>query len=103
MSNLNRMRKTLSLDLEDEDGNFLIEPVDENALDAEENLQKKEIFGQLKSAFETLSVREKLVVQFRYEETMTLSEIAKMLGWEERETTNLHKSAIYKLRKIFAV
>jgi DNA-directed RNA polymerase specialized sigma subunit len=42
-------------------------------------------------------------VQFRYEETMSLGEIAKMLGWEERETTNLHKSAIYKLRKFFAV
>ncbi len=103
MSNLNRMRKTLSLDLENEDSNFFIEPIDENALDAEENLLKKESFGQLKLAFETLSAREKLVVQFRYEETMTLGEIAEMLGWEERETTNLHKSAIYKLRKFFAV
>lgn len=103
MSNLSRMRKTLSLDGEDEDGNFFIEPIDQNAASAEENLQKKEVFAQLKSALETLSVREKLVVQFRYEETMTLSEIAKMLGWEERETTNLHKSAIYKLRKFFAV
>lgn len=103
MSNLSRMRKTLSLDYEDENGNYFIEPIDENALNAEETLQRKEIFAHLNSAFETLSAREKLVVQFRYEETMTLSEIAKMLGWEERETTNLHKSAIYKLRKSFAV
>jgi RNA polymerase sigma factor (sigma-70 family) len=103
MSNLNRMRKTLSFDGEGEDGNFFIEPIDENSLNAEEHLQKKEVFAELKSAFETLSAREKLVVQFRYEETMSLGEIAKMLGWEERETTNLHKSAIYKLRKFFAV
>lgn len=100
MSNLNRMRKTLSLDYEDEDGNFFIEPIDENAPNAEENLQKKEVFAQLKSARETLSAREKLVVQFRYEEAMTVHEIAEMLGWEERETVNLHKSAIYKLRKV---
>lgn len=103
MSNLNRMRKTLSLDFEDEDGNFVIEPIDESAENAEENLQKKEIVGQLNAALETLSTREKLVVQFRYEQTMTLSEIAKMLGWEMREAVNLHKSAIYKLRKFFAV
>jgi hypothetical protein len=34
---------------------------------------------------------------------MTIHEIAKMLGWEEREAVNLHKSAIYKLRKFFAI
>lgn len=103
MSNLNRMRKTLSLDYEDDETGLSLDVIDENAPNAEANLQQKETFGQLKSAFETLSTREKLVVQFRYEETMTLSEIAKMLGWEEREAVNLHKSAIYKLRKNFAV
>lgn len=103
MSNLSRMKKTLSLDYEDEETGSSIEPVDESAENAEENLRKKEIFGQLNAALETLSTREKLVVQFRYEEAMTLSEIAKMLGWEMRETVNLHKSAIYKLRKSFAV
>lgn len=100
MSNLSRLKKTLSLDYENEEGNFVIEAIDENAPNAEESLQKKEIFGQLNAALETLSTREKLVVQFRYEEAMTLSEIAKMLGWEERKAVNLHKSAIYKLRKV---
>lgn len=100
MSNLNRTRKTLSLDYEDEESGFVIEPIDETAENAEENLQKKESLTQLNQAIETLSTREKLVVQFRYEEAMTLSEIAKLLGWEEREAANLHKSAIYKLRKV---
>jgi RNA polymerase sigma factor (sigma-70 family) len=103
MSNLSRMRKTLSLDYEPEETGLKIEPVDENAPNAEENLQKKESLKRLNAAMETLSTREKLVVRFRYEETMTLSEIAAMLGWEEREAVNLHKSAIYKLRKFFAV
>lgn len=103
MSNLNRMRKTLSLDYEDEENGFVIDIIDENASNAEENLQKKEIFTQLKAALETLSAGEKLVIQFRYEETMALSEIAKILNWEERKAVNLHKSAIYKLRKSFAV
>ncbi len=99
MSNLSRMKKTISLDHEDEETGLSIEPVDESAENAEEKLHKKEISGQLNSALETLSTREKLVVRFRYEEAMTVHEIAKMLGWEEREATNLHKSAIYKLRK----
>jgi RNA polymerase sigma factor (sigma-70 family) len=103
MSNLNRMRKTLSLDYEDEETGLKLDIIDENAPNAETILQKKEIFQKLKSAFETLSTREKLVVQFRYENTMTIHEIAKMLGWEEREAVNLHKSAIYKLRKFFAI
>lgn len=100
MSNLSRMKKTLSLDYEDEETGLSLDAIDETSGNAEENLYKKEIFNQLKSALETLSAREKLVVQFRYEETMTLSEIAKMLHWEEREAVNLHKSAIYKLRKV---
>jgi RNA polymerase sigma factor (sigma-70 family) len=103
MSNLNRMRKTLSLDYEDEETGLKLDIIDENAPNAETILQKKEIFQKLKSAFETLSTREKLVVQFRYENTMTIHEIAEMLGWEERDAVNLHKSAIYKLRKFFAV
>jgi RNA polymerase sigma factor (sigma-70 family) len=103
MSNLNRMRKTLSLDYEDEETGLKLDIIDENAPNAETILQKKEIFQKLKSAFETLSTREKLVVQFRYENTMTIHEIAEMLGWEEREAVNLHKSAIYKLRKFFAI
>ena len=95
-------KKTTSSILHTKDGILLEEPppIDKNAPNAEESLQKKEFLGQLNAALETLSTREKLVVQFRYEEAMTLGEIAKMLGWEEHEAVNLHKSAIYKLRKV---
>lgn len=100
MSRLSRIKKTLSLDFEDKESGFRIEPVDELVVSPEEQIQEKEVFGQLAAALETLSTREKLVVQFRYEEAMTPGEIAQMLGWEEREAVNLHKSALYKLRKI---
>lgn len=100
LSNLNRMRKTLSLDHKDEETGFSVEPVDLNAENAEENLKKKEAIEELNKALENLSTREKLVLQFRYEEAMTPGEIAEMLGWEEREAVNLHKSALYKLRKV---
>ena len=56
--------------------------------------------GSLGKALESLATTEMLVVQFRYEEGMTLGEIAEMLGWEEREAVNLHKSALYKLKKL---
>ena len=101
LSNLSRMRKTLSLDHEDEETGLSIEPIDRTAENAEESLQKKETAAILNKAMEGLTVREKLVVQFRYEEGMTLSDIAKMLDWEERDAVNLHKSALYKLRKLF--
>ncbi len=99
-SNLSRNSRTLSISHEDEETGLSIEPVDDNAENPELNLQKLEDFAQVNVALESLSTREKLVVQFRYEELMTLSEIAKLLAWELREVTNLHKSAIYKLRKL---
>lgn len=100
-SNLSRNRKILSLDWEQEETGIIFDPIDENAANPEIDLQRREISSQVKDALETLSVREKLVIQFRYEESLSLPEIAKLLRWEQREVTNLHKSAIYKLRKVF--
>ncbi len=100
ISGLSKAQQNFSLDYEDEEMGLKIEPVDIKNDNPEITLQKKQASGQINEALEHLSVREKLVVQFRYEEAMTLSEIAQMLGWEKREAVNLHKSAIYKLRKI---
>lgn len=100
VSGLSRNRRTLSLDYENEETGLKIEPVDIDSKTAEDDLQASEDKKKLNEAFKNLSTREKLVVQFRYEESLTLGEIAKMLGWEKREAVNLHKSAIYKLRKV---
>jgi DNA-directed RNA polymerase specialized sigma subunit len=100
ISGLSRTRKTLSLDKENEQTGLKIEPVDEKSVSPEKNVQKKQTSRAIKEALENLSTREQLVIRFRYEESLTLGEIAEMLRWEKREAVNLHKSAIYKLRKI---
>ncbi|MEZ5346457.1 MAG: sigma-70 family RNA polymerase sigma factor [Pyrinomonadaceae bacterium] len=100
ISGLSRDRKSLSLDYEDEETGLKIEPCEKNGKSPEEKLSANEEKKELNKAFNTLSTREKLVLQFRYEEGLTLGETAKNFGWEKREAVNLHKSAIYKLRKL---
>jgi RNA polymerase sigma factor (sigma-70 family) len=88
----------MSLDHNDDETGLTIDPADD-ADGPEELLEKSDSAERLNRAMETLSTREALVIRFRYEELMTLADIAKMLGWDEREAVNLHKSAIYRLRK----
>lgn len=97
-SGLNRTQRTLSLDYEDDETLFVMEPM-ASGDNPEQVLEKKETGEVLTRALENLSAREKLVIQFRYDEAMTLGEIARVLRLDEREAVNLHKSALYKLRK----
>lgn len=99
LSQLNRARQTLSLDETDEETGFQIEPVDE-CDNPEERLMRREENARFEKALESLSVKEKLVLEFRYEETLSVKEIAEMLKMEEREVKNLLKSSFYKLRKV---
>lgn len=102
LSNLSRMRRTLSLDFHDDEGNLFVDVVDPSAVDALADLEKKERNSELRSAIEALSPRERLMIAFRYEEGLTFREISAFLSIDEREATNLHKSVIYKLRKKIA-
>lgn len=99
LSQLNRARHALSLDAEDEETGLSIDPVDlrENP---EEILIHQEEFTNFEKVFDVLTVKEKLAIEFRYEEAMSINEIAELLKLEEREVKNLLKSAFYKLRKI---
>lgn len=99
LSQLNRARQTLSLDDEDEETGLKIEPIDEHD-NPEDILIRKEENERFEKSLESLSVKEKLVLEFRYEETMSVKEIAEMLKLEEREVKNLLKSLFYKLRKV---
>jgi DNA-directed RNA polymerase specialized sigma subunit len=99
LSQLNRVRQTLSFDAVDEETGFNLEPIDEQD-NPEDFLIRQEENKQFEKALEVLSVKEKLVVEFRYEETMSVKEIAEVLKLEEREVKNLLKSSFYKLRKI---
>lgn len=99
LSQLNRARHVLSLDATDEETGLSINPIDLRD-NPEEILIHKEEFTHLEKVFEVLSVKEKLAIEFRYEETMSIKEIAELLKLEEREVKNLLKSSFYKLRKI---
>ncbi len=99
MSQLNRTRQTLSFDATDEETGIKFEPIDD-CDNPEEMLIRNEDNKIFENALESLSVKEKLVLEFRYEETMSVKEISEILKLEEREVKNLLKSSFYKLRKI---
>jgi len=99
MSQLNRTKQTLSFDATDEETGIKFEPVDESH-NPEEVLIHKEENKIFEIALESLSVKEKLVLEFRYEEAMAVKDIAEILKLEEREVKNLLKSSFYKLRKV---
>jgi DNA-directed RNA polymerase specialized sigma24 family protein len=99
LSQLNRARQTLSFDAVDEETGFKLEPIDEHD-NPEDFLIRQEENARFEKALEGLSVKEKLVIEFRYEETMSAKEIADILKLEEREVKNLLKSSFYKIRKI---
>ncbi len=98
MSGLLRIQQPLSFDKEDEETGLSIEPTDDKPL-PEKVLAKKENSEILNQAMENLLAREKLVIKMRYEDTLAVADIAKMLNLEIREVKNLLKSSLYKLRK----
>ncbi len=101
LSNLNRGRRELSLEIDSETNGLGFEPVDMNSPNPEERTVSTSAAGQLLEAARSLTDKEKLVVSLRYEEALTLKEVAEVLGWDQRDAVNLHKSALYKLRKYF--
>ncbi|MCB1024378.1 MAG: hypothetical protein KDB79_08310 [Acidobacteria bacterium] len=100
ISGIYRQRKMLSLDHSPAETGKAFEVIDTRSKNPEKELHTKEDSEQVKRALGTLSTREKIVIRIRYEEGLSFGEIAEMLNWESREAVNLHKSAIYKLRKI---
>ncbi len=101
LSNLNRGRRELSFESLNPDDGQTFEPEDTTTENPEEHTLSESSKRRVLEAVNCLSELEKLVVNLRYEESLTLKEVAEMLGWETREAVNLHKSAIYKLRKFF--
>lgn len=99
MSGILRVQKPLSIDKEDEETGICFEIPDEKPL-SEQILNQKETNEILNRALENLSAREKLALRMRYEDTLAIADIAKILSLEIREVKNLLKSSLYKLRKI---
>ncbi len=101
LSNLARVRGTLSLDDLTEETGVAFEPADTRD-NPEQALIQKESNEQLSEALACLSPGERLVVQFRYEEGMAIKEIAEMLRKNEHEVRRLLKTALAHLRKAYA-
>ena len=99
MSGLLRTQHTLSFDNTDEETGFGIDPIDQNPLPGQV-LTNKEDSVALNKALGDLSMREKLVIRMRYEDTLAVAAIAEILRLETREIKNLLKSSLYKLRKV---
>jgi|SRR5699024_8054996 len=72
---------------------------DENAVDPDESVtdaeQKKELAKQIKS----LNENEQLVVSLFYHEELTLTEIGQVLDLTTSRISQIHKRALFKLRK----
>ncbi len=98
MSGLLKTQHILSIDKTDDETGFSLDPIDQYPF-PEEVLSTKEDSDILLKALEYLSAREKLVISMRYEDVLTISDIAQILNFEIREVKNLLKSSLYKLRK----
>ena len=53
----------------------------------------------LKDTLETLTEKERKVIEFYYYEELTLKEISKILGVSESRISQLHTKALAKMRK----
>ncbi len=98
ISGLSRARRTLSLDEVDEESGLSPDVPDENP-NPEEALIQSADADRVAQVFETLPARERLALQFRYEELLPDADIAAMLRIEQHAVANLLKSARRKLRE----
>jgi DNA-directed RNA polymerase specialized sigma24 family protein len=98
LSNLARHRAAVSLDESDEGTGLTLDPADTRS-DPERSLLEREAVERLDSALADLRPRERLVVQFRYEEGMALTEIAEMLNINRRTVARMLEEVLEKLRQ----
>ena len=99
MSNLMRMRREMSLDDVDEETGIGMEPA-EGGPNPEEALMEREEEERMNRALSNLDSQERLMIQFRYEEGMVVSEIAELLRASEKEVQSTLKGALQKVRRL---
>lgn len=98
MSNLVRARGPVSLDELDGESRPALQLPDTGA-DPESLLIQKETAEQLERALAELLPKERLVVQFRYEEGMAVRETAEMLRMSEAEVTRSLRTAVTRMKR----
>lgn len=100
LSNLSRMRGTVSLDEINEETGTAIEPADTLA-NPEQAFIRSESEERLSAALDGLLPAERLSIQLRYEEGMPVKEIGEILRLSEKEVKSLLKSAMGRLRQAY--
>ncbi len=65
----------------------------------EEKIQENELKEVLKDTLETLTEKERRVIELYYYEELTLKEISRILGVSESRISQLHTKALQKMRK----
>ncbi len=82
---------------EQNNGQVNISSGDKESFSPEGELSKKEIKEMLVSALETLTEKEKIVINLYYFDELTLKEISKVLDVSESRVSQIHSKAIVKL------
>ena len=95
------VEKHLSLDdtVGDDEGTSLIEYIQANGLTPEEETVRIKLTEQIASEIDKLAEKERLVISLYYYEELTMKEIAGVLEITESRVSQLHSSAVKKMKK----
>lgn len=72
---------------------------DDSAILPDRNILQNEIMEELMEGIKTLNEKEQLVISLFYNEELTFTEIGEIIGLTTSRISQIHKKAIFKLRK----
>ncbi|HLG18048.1 MAG TPA: sigma factor-like helix-turn-helix DNA-binding protein [Blastocatellia bacterium] len=98
MGNLARARGEVSIDEVDEETGFAVQLLDYRT-DPEMALLEREAEARMNRAMECLTARQRLAVEFRYEEGLSLKDTARVLHATEKEIKILLRDALKELKR----
>ncbi|MGA1861742.1 FliA/WhiG family RNA polymerase sigma factor [Deferribacter thermophilus] len=90
---------SLDVSIGDDENSSLIDFIKSDILTPEEEIEKNELIEILGEEIEKLSEKERLVVTLYYYEDLTMKEIGEVLGITESRVSQIHNSAVKKLKK----
>jgi RNA polymerase sigma factor for flagellar operon FliA len=101
ISSLQYSHKTVSLDesVDDESGLSLVELIQSNLDTPEEDLMRSRLVEQLAAEINKLAEKERMVITLYYYEELTMKEIAQTLDITESRVSQLHSTALSKMKK----
>lgn len=83
----------------DDNDTDLVDFIKGEFLNPEEAIEKKELIDLLTDAIDKLNEKEKAVITLYYYEELTMKEIGQVLNISESRTSQIHASAVAKLKK----